>query len=66
MATPWTLEKELCGLADAAAIVVEEFIPEVLAAFLRHAPMDSGRLFDQVIRYAATLERHWRLPAVGR
>jgi hypothetical protein len=44
------------------AIVVEEFIPEGLSQFLRSRPGDITRLFDQVIRYAATLERHGFCP----
>jgi hypothetical protein len=44
------------------AIVVEEFIPERLSQFLRSRPRDTAHLFDQVIRYAATLERHGFCP----
>jgi hypothetical protein len=44
------------------AIVVEEFIPEGLSQFLRSRPRDTAHLFDQVIRYAATLERHGFCP----
>ena len=44
------------------ALVVEEFIPEGLSAFLRRRPVESAHLFDQVIRYAATLEKHGFCP----
>ncbi len=44
------------------AIVVEEFIPEGLSGFLRKRPAAATHLFDQVIRYAATLEKHGFCP----
>lgn len=44
------------------ALMVEEFIPEELSCFLRRRPIDTIHLFDQVIRYAATLERHGFCP----
>lgn len=40
------------------ALVLEAFIPEALSSYLRRRPAESMHLFDQVIRYAATLERH--------
>ena len=44
------------------ALVVEEFIPEGLSGFLKRRPFHSVHLFDQVIRYAATLEKHGFCP----
>jgi len=44
------------------AIIVEEFIPEGLSTFLRRRPAEAMHLFDQVIRYAATLEKHGFCP----
>jgi hypothetical protein len=44
------------------ALVVEEFIPEGLSTFLRSRPAEATHLFDQVIRYAATLEKHGFCP----
>ena len=44
------------------ALVVEEFIPEGLSGFLKRRPFQSAHLFDQVIRYAATLEKHGFCP----
>jgi hypothetical protein len=40
------------------ALVVEQFIPEGLGSFLRRGAPDTTHLFDQVMRYAATLEKH--------
>jgi len=44
------------------ALVVEQFIPEKLSSCLRRGPADAPHLFDQVIRYAATLEKHGFCP----
>jgi hypothetical protein len=44
------------------ALVVEQFIPEGLSGFLRREPADTTHLLDQVIRYAATLEKHGFCP----
>ncbi len=44
------------------ALVVERFIPEGLSCFLKRRPFQSLDLFDQVIRYAATLEKHGFCP----
>lgn len=44
------------------AIVVEQFIPEGLSGFLRRKPPETVHLFDQVFRYAATLEKHGFCP----
>jgi hypothetical protein len=44
------------------ALLVEQFIPEKLSSCLRRGPADAPHLFDQVIRYAATLERHGFCP----
>ncbi len=44
------------------ALVVEEFVPEGLSSFLRRRPAEATHLFDQVIRYAATLEKHGFCP----
>ncbi len=44
------------------ALVVEQFIPEGLACFLRRGPAETTHLFDQVMRYAATLEKHGFCP----
>jgi hypothetical protein len=44
------------------ALVVEQFIPEGLSGFLRRRPAEATHLFDQVIRYAATLEKHGFCP----
>ena len=44
------------------AIVVEEFIPENLCGFLRRPPADTTHLFDQVIHYAAALEKYGFCP----
>lgn len=39
------------------ALLVEEFIPEGLSGFLRRRPK-ATHLIDQVLRYAATLQKH--------
>jgi hypothetical protein len=44
------------------ALVVEQFIPEGLSGFLRREPANTTHLSDQVIRYAATLEKHGFCP----
>jgi hypothetical protein len=44
------------------ALLVEQFIPEKLSSCLRRGPADAPHLFDQVIRYAAVLERHGFCP----
>jgi hypothetical protein len=44
------------------ALVVEQFIPEGLSGFLRREGTDTTHLADQVIRYAATLEKHGFCP----
>ncbi|HEY7669392.1 MAG TPA: hypothetical protein VH852_02030 [Hyphomicrobium sp.] len=44
------------------ALVVEEFIPEGLSSYLRRRPTEGTHLFDQVIRYAAALEKHGFCP----
>jgi hypothetical protein len=44
------------------ALVLEEFIPEGLSEFLRRQSGDATHLYDQVIRYAATLDKHGFCP----
>jgi hypothetical protein len=44
------------------ALVVEQYIPEGLSRFLRSEPADTTHLSDQVIRYAAALEKHGFCP----
>jgi hypothetical protein len=44
------------------ALVVEDFIPDGLAAYLRRRRGDTKYLCDQVIRYAAALEKHGFCP----
>lgn len=44
------------------ALVVEQFIPQRLSGFLRRGPAQTTHLFDQVFRYAATLEKHGFCP----
>lgn len=45
------------------ALLVEQFIPEKLSDFLRRGRTETTRLFDQVIQYAATLEKLGFCPA---
>lgn len=40
------------------ALVVEQFIPERLSCFLQGRPGETTHLLDEVLRYAATLEKH--------
>lgn len=40
------------------ALIVEEFIPERLSSFLEGKPAQALQLADQVIHYAAALEKH--------
>jgi hypothetical protein len=44
------------------ALVVEEFIPEGLSGHLRNHRRRAGHLCDQVIHYAATLQKHGFCP----
>jgi hypothetical protein len=44
------------------ALVVEEFIPEALSSDLRRRAGKATHLTDQVVRYAATLEKHGFCP----
>jgi hypothetical protein len=44
------------------ALVIEEFIPEGLACHLRSRPSRSRHLEDQVIHYAAALQKHGFCP----
>ena len=39
------------------ALLVEQFIPQKLSEFLRRGPIETTPLFDQVIQFAATLEK---------
>lgn len=44
------------------ALLVEQFIPEKLSDFLQRGPTETTRLFDQVIQFAATLEKRGFCP----
>ena len=44
------------------ALVVEEFIPEALSSDLRRRDGKATHLIDQVVRYAAALEKHGFCP----